>query len=302
MPISKGEMLFDEATHSYTKDGEAYISVTQLLKKHGLSPDYEKVNTDTLKKAAEKGGFIHREIERYIKEGECGFSSELTDFIEICDSRSLTPHLSEFVVYNDEYKVAGTVDLSGLTALNKGFIADVKTTSKLHTESLVWQLSVYAFLGEMTVSEAYGFHLRPDGRSKLVSVKLHSREKVIALLEAERRGEIYQPPRQQVVIAHEEKMVKLQTAIEFHQAQAKQAEAELEKLKDFLTKTMSANGVKKWESENLVITYVAPITRKTIDGGRLKKELPEVAREYIKTSEVKETVRIKLRNGYENAG
>ena len=98
------------------------------------------------------------------------------------------------------------------------------------------------------------------------------------------------------------KMVKLQTAIEFHKEQAKQAEEELENLKGFLIKAMRNNGVKKYETDNLVITYVAPTARKTIDSERLKKELPDIAQEYSKSSEVKETVRIKLRNGYESAG
>lgn len=302
MPISKGEMHFDEATHTYTKDGQAYMPVTELLKKHGLSADYSAVKSGTLRKAAEKGSFVHDEIEQYIKNGTVGFSSELADFIEICDERRLEPDRAEFIVYNDEYKVAGRVDLSGLTALNKCFIGDVKTTSTLHTESLAWQLSLYAFLGEMIVSEAYGFHLRPNNKSKLVPVRLQDKKEVIALLEAEKRGEIYQPPRQQLVIAHEDKMVKLQTAIEFHKEQAKQAEEELENLKGFLIKAMRNNGVKKYETDNLVITYVAPTARKTIDSERLKKELPDIAQEYSKSSEVKETVRIKLRNGYESAG
>ena len=53
--------------------------------------------------------------------------------------------------------------------------------------------------------------------------------------------------------------------------------------------------IKKLESDRLLITYIAPTTRQTIDSARLKKELPDVAKEYAKTSEVKETVRITLR-------
>lgn len=302
MPISKGEMHFDEATHTYTKDGQAYLPVTELLRKHGLSPDYSAVKTETLRKAAEKGTLIHKEIEEYIKDGTIGFSSELTDFIELCESKRLEPTMSEFIVYNDEYKIAGTVDLMGLTALNKCFIADIKTTSTLHTESLAWQLAVYAFLGKMIVSDAYGFHLRSDGKSKLVPVRLPAKEEVIALLEAEKNGEIYSPNKHQVTIANESKMIKLQSTIEFHKEQARIAEAELEQLKGVLIKAMSSNNIKKWETDDLIITYVAPTTRKTIDGDRLKKELPEIAEQYTKISEVKETVRIKLRGANESAG
>ena len=55
MPISKGEMIFNPETHTYTLDGEEYISVTRLMKKHGLSPDYSNVSEETLQAAAAKG-------------------------------------------------------------------------------------------------------------------------------------------------------------------------------------------------------------------------------------------------------
>lgn len=302
MPISKGEMIFDEATHTYAKDGQAYISVTQLLKKHGLLPDYSKIKTETLRKASEKGTFIHSEIEQYIKNGTVGFSSELADFIEICDERRLEPDRAEFIVYNDEYKVAGRVDLSGLTALNKCFIGDVKTTSTLHTESLAWQLSLYAFLGEMIVSEAYGFHLRPNNKSKLVPVTLKRRDEIIQLLEAEKVGTKYEPQKQQVIIANHDKILRLQEDLVLYKNCMQAAEQELEKYKEFLLGAMKKNNVKTWETDDLLITYVAPKTKISIDGKRLKEERPEIAQEYRKTTIDKEYVQIKLRKKNESAG
>lgn len=302
MPISKGEMHFDEATHTYTKDGQAYMPVTELLKKHGLSADYSAVKSETLRKAAEKGSFVHDEIEQYIKNGTVGFSSELADFIEICDERRLESDRAEFIVYNDEYKVAGRVDLSGLTALNKCFIGDVKTTSTLHTESLAWQLSLYAFLGEMIVSEAYGFHLRPNHKSKLVPVTLKRRDDIIQLLEAEKAGTKYEPQKQQVIIANHDKILRLQEDLVLYKNCMQAAEQELEKYKEFLLGAMKKNNVKTWETDDLLITYVAPKTKISIDGKRLKEERPEIAQEYRKTTIDKEYVQIKLRKKNESAG
>ena len=295
MPISKGEMIFNPETHTYTLDGEEYISVTRLMKKHGLSPDYSNVSEETLQAAAARGSFVHGEIERYIKDGDAGCSAELYDFIDLCEDNGLKPTKSEFIVYNAEYKVAGTVDLMGLTADMQGFVGDIKTTSTLHKEALEWQLGLYAFLGEMTVSKYYGFHLRSNGKSKLVEVKGKSKDEVVRLLEAEKRGDTFQSLKAEVVIANEDKLVKAQETIDFYQRQLDNAKAEMESLKGFLITAMKKNDIKKLESDRLLITYIAPTTRQTIDGARLKKELPDVAKEYAKTSEVKETVRITLR-------
>ena len=41
---------FDSLNHKYYEDGRELISVTTLLKKHGLSSDYSMVNETVLKK------------------------------------------------------------------------------------------------------------------------------------------------------------------------------------------------------------------------------------------------------------
>ena len=56
-------ILFDEKTHTYTDDGKHLISVTQLMKKHGLAPDYSGVSESVLGAKAQRGTLIHKEIE-----------------------------------------------------------------------------------------------------------------------------------------------------------------------------------------------------------------------------------------------
>ena len=296
MAISKGEMQFNADTHEYELNGEKYISVTQLLKKHGLSPDYSKIPTETLNAAAEKGKVIHNEIDRYIKSGEVGFTPELGYFIDLCDDYKLTPTSSEVIVYNTEYKVAGTIDLWGFCENNAIFIADHKTTSTLHTESLSWQLSLYRFLAgnEVSITKAFGTHLRPTG-GKLVEVKFKPESEVMRLLEAEKNGETYAAPKQEVIIAQQAEIVRLTRTIDNLNEQKKEAEAALDEIKQVLIKAMKNNGIKSLENDYIALTYVAPTTRSTIDSARLKKELPDVAAAYSKTSEVAESLRIKVK-------
>ena len=114
-------------------------------------------------------------------------------------------------------------------------------------------------------------------------------------MEGKRGGDTFQTLKAEVVIANEDKLVKAQETIDFYQRQLDNAKAEMESLKGFLLTAMKRNDIKKLESDRLLITYIAPTTRQTIDSARLKKELPDVAKEYGKTSGVKETVRITLR-------
>ena len=58
---------------------------------------------------------------------------------------------------------------------------------------------------------------------------------------------------------------------------------------------MSINNVKKWETDNIVVTYVAPTTRESIDSKRLKKEQPDIYSQFIKTSKIKESIKIKIK-------
>ena len=54
---------FDSETHTYTnEEGKKLISVTTLLKQEGISPNYDCVNEDVLKAAADRGTYIHKEI------------------------------------------------------------------------------------------------------------------------------------------------------------------------------------------------------------------------------------------------
>jgi len=65
--------------------------------------------------------------------------------------------------------------------------------------------------------------------------------------------------------------------------------------KEELLRAMEKHGVMKWDNEVMTITYVAPTTRTSVDSAKLKKELPEVFNEYSKTSNVKSSIRIKLK-------
>ena len=297
MAINETKCIFKEDTHQYflvdCKTGEIIkelISVTTLLSKHGLAPDYSGVPSDTLKAKADYGKLVHSEIEKYIKDGEIGFTSELQEFIDHCEKTALEPIRSEFIVHNDI--VAGTVDLSG--AYGEGLaLVDYKTTATLHKEAVRWQLSLYDYLGGNTADILQAFHFASP--LKVVDFEPIPLEEIKKLLECERNGEIYKP--KQLTVAGDllAQVAEAETQIKKFELLKKEVEAKAEVLKQKLIEAMRAQSIKSFENESLKITYVEPTTRETIDSKKLKAEMPEIAAKYTKTSKVKDSVRITLK-------
>ena len=63
-------------------------------------------------------------------------------------------------------------------------------------------------------------------------------------------------------------------------------------IKQQLLIAMENNGIKKWSNVVFNAIYIAETQRTSIDTKRLKEELPDIAEEYSKTSNVKSSVRV----------
>lgn len=286
------DLVFDPQTHTYTLDGKALISVTQLMEKHGLSPNYNGVDEEVLKASAERGTLIHKEIENYIKKGEIGFTDECAEFVSYVRENNIAIKGSEVTFHNDI--VAGTCDL--VINSEKGYliVADIKTTSTLHKDSVAWQLSLYAYLsGNKTMNHGQAFHFSKDGL-KVVDIELKPVEEVEKLLECERKGEIYH---QELVIEGFElaKFYEAEQIIVKAKEEQKRAEETQKEVYNAILKAMEEQGVKTYETDTMKIIYVAPTTRVTLDTARLKKENPLMAKAYEKETETKASLRITLK-------
>ncbi len=77
----------------------------------------------------------------------------------------------------------------------------------------------------------------------------------------------------------------------------KQMDEQEKQLKKKLVENMEVYGVKSFENDLIKMTYVAPTTRSSIDGARLKKDHPAIAAQYTKTSSVAAFVKVELKGG-----
>lgn len=298
------KVIFDEQKHTYQLGDRILISVTRLLKKHGLSTDYSGVDAEVLQKAAQKGTMIHKEIEDYIKHGAVGFTKEFSDFIEIITQLGVVVDDSEIILpagdipedKADDYVCAGTADLIG--KVKGGYVlADIKTTSSIDKRVCAWQLSLYERLAGIKFAALYIFHL--GQKSKAVSIDRIPEKEIDRLLECERNGEIYHEPG---LVATGDLIACAEAAereLKRAEAAAKNAKTAAEKYRQQLYEIMTQQGVSSWESldKSMLVTRVAPSTKTTIDSDKLRADLPDIAEKYSKTSQVKGYVKITIREG-----
>lgn len=285
---------FNEKEHIYELDGKQLISVTQLLRKHGLAPDFSNVDEETLRRKAERGTMIHKEIENYVTTGDLGFTQEFYDFRNFAKDLNLVNMKAEQVVYND--LVAGTLDLTAeRTAEDCGYmrvLIDHKTSSHLDKNYLRWQLSVYEYLSGQEYDKFYCFHL--TDKSKVFEIERIPRAEIERLMECERKGEIYKPS----LAIDNNLLLELRTmeeTIKKTEEQVKLAKEQQDIIKKKLITAMADSGVKSFENDIIKITYIAPSVKKMIDTKALRLNYPEVATAVTKASPTSASVRITLR-------
>ena len=288
------EVAFNEWLHVYTaSDGHTLIGVTELMKRHGLSPDYGGISKDVLEKAAARGTAIHQLLQDY-DDGKAVIEDEN---LKAYKALGLKVHCSEYLVSDNEI-VATFID----KVLDDCSLADVKSTSTVHRRPLEWQLSIGAYLFELQnpgkkVPHLYCIHVR-DGKAKQIEVSRIPNDAVERLLECERCGVVYSDnpvpadaalalEEQAVVLAEQlDQIARLKLAIK----ETEQASAELQqRLYDYMTE----NNLDEMACELGTFVRKAPYTKKALDSTRLKKEKPELYEQYIKESEIKGSITFK---------
>lgn len=75
----------------------------------------------------------------------------------------------------------------------------------------------------------------------------------------------------------------------------KKIEDQEKAMRTALLEAMEKYGVEKFDNELVKFTYVKATTRTSIDSTKLKKDLPDVAAKYSKTSNVSASVRIEVK-------
>lgn len=145
-------LQFDPETHTYYVDGEPYPSVTQIIRATSEGADkYDDIPDAVLKRAAAKGNLTHEAIQRYHQDGaplisdDEGANAYIIGYAQFLQSGMFEWEDSEFRLYCDCHRYAGTVDLVGKVN-GKPSVLDIKTTSNLDHEYVGLQTAAYRHL------------------------------------------------------------------------------------------------------------------------------------------------------------
>ena len=309
---------FEEKGHVYSVNGEiASISVTELLAKHGLAPDYSGVDKKKLRESSAKGKEVHKDLENVLNvagyEPKTQQGKQFKEWVE----QNLDCGVGEQMLgyEKDGMIIAGTADVMGISK-DRTFVilGDHKNTSKFHREYVSWQVSLLDYfakkLGKEKINgkvldwkgakEFYCFHYEPKSGSMTVyELEKIPDEEIERLLDCEYNNTLYE--RQTLVVDTELEKRYLQAEKMFLdiEAQAKAAQNTRDTLRAEMLSLMEKQHILSWESRDgqLKVTYVAPQDRITVDSKKLKTEYPQVYSECQKLSKIKAQIRVTIRGG-----
>ena len=298
-------VTFDDIIHEYTNVyGVTVLSVTQLLRKHGLSPNYGAVNKDVLAHSAEVGTKRHAELQRAVESNGQYVSDDpaVRWFMENIFPRYTDWHCEQMVWIDDTANpipVAGHIDLWAFSPeTGRYIIIDFKTTASFHRESVAWQDTIYrklwAFTNELPEDRAdiAGFHAPNNGDCKFIELDPIPEETVLELMDAERDGLPFVRDTDMILSTGNQALM---AEFEARILELKQIEESYKTFKTKLYDEMERNGVSNIETPSLKISLVHPSTKTTFDSKSFKTKHPDLFEEFSSTSPVKGSLRVTVK-------
>lgn len=310
------KVSFEEKGHIYSVNGDiASISVTELLAKHGLAPDYSGINKTKLRASATKGKEVHKDLENILNVANYEPTTEQGKQFAKWVEENLDCGVGEQVL-GYEYNglvIAGTADVMAIGKDRKTLIiADHKNTSKFHREYVSWQVSLLDYFARKLGQEKINgrllnwkgakrficFHYDPKtGEMTTYELEKIPDEEIEKLIECEYKGEIYQRPMLVIDPDLQKQFLMAEETLALIEKEREVAETKAKLLREQLLEIFKQQGIKSWESPNgkIKVTYVAPIDKLGVDNAKLKKEYPQVFSECQKITHTKEQIRVKVR-------
>ena len=289
---------FESITHSYLLDNEIYLmGVTSLMRKHGLSPNYDNIPPEVLQRAAERGSKVHQDIEDYCNGKEVVMTPSLKAYIS-CGVKAIA---NEYLVSDNEI-VASSIDIVADAGDGKVNLIDIKTTSVLHLEPLSWQLSIYAFLFELQnpdieVAGLYGLHIK-SGKAQLVQVPRKDDSEIIDLLFCEKEDLPFIPKTKELPTATKDMLTTLEDVtaqITLIKTSLKEAEDIKKAIEQKIIAEMEEKALKTLENGPMKVTYIAPYTREGVDAKKLQEAMPEVYDRYKKITNIGASIKVTIK-------
>lgn len=302
--LNPSGVTFNESEHRYFLNKKELQGITSTIIRWLFPDTYADIPEDVLQRAADHGHYVHSCIEMLPIVGTTPDCPESQQFLDLITARNLTLSECEYLV-TDRKHFASKIDQVLTTDNGAIWLADTKTTSERHEPKVRAQLSIYAYFFEKQNPElkvdgiAEIWLPRPQYGTPAFIVLPRTENKIIKrMIKAYLDGEDAAEYRQYF----EDEAAKLPAeyhdivaAIAEQEQQARLIKQRTDELKATLLTVFRENGIKKFEASNLIITYIAPTTRKSVDSTKLKDSYPDIYDQCVRESEVADTIKIKLK-------
>lgn len=291
--LKKCGVEFNQEKHEYWLNGKQLQGITGVLERRLFPDKYKFVSKELMERAAERGTFIHEQIELADSLGVKPDVTEVQNYLKLKEEYGLKILENEYTV-SDLENYATNIDGVYDVEENVVDIADYKTTSKFDKESVSWQLSICAYFLEkdnpkVKVRKLFGIWLRGD-IARLIEVERKPVELVKALLLADKNDMPFTWSSEipDYISIEEESIIALS------QRKA-EIEEELETIKAQIMERMAADGKKSIDTGKVLITLKAASTQMRFDSKKLMADNEELYNQYLKQTAVKESLTLKVR-------
>lgn len=300
MDLIKSSVLFDKDTHTYTTpEGVCLQGITGIIERQLFPDKYSGVPEFVMKRAAERGSFVHEVCELVDDLGIDHESEEARNYQKIKESYGLQYEASEYLVSDNEH-FASCIDKVYRESDSEFSLGDIKTTYKLDKEYVRWQLSIYAYLFERQnpgckVVRLFAIWLR-GSISELLEVERIPDGIILELLSAEIEGRKF-------INHYAVPSVKTDMPLKYREMedsiieiteQAKYWSERKKELTDGVMKEMVKAGAYSWKGESVSFIRKKDSIRRIFDREAFERDYPGVYDKYLVDTPVCGSITLKV--------
>lgn len=304
--LNNSNVIYIEDTHEYfTNEFKKLHGITGFINDQLFPGKLDGIPESVLSLATERGKRVHEECENIDNEGIEAESKQGENYVRLKSDFGLTHIASEYIVTDNEF-IASPIDKVYLGRHSDSVIlGDIKTTYKLDMLYLSWQLSIYAYFFErqnshLRVDALLAIWLRGEDTDSIVQVERIPDKEIEIFLQCCKEGLKYVdncsadsyiaklsdlPAKVSNVEESVYQLIEMQKTLD----------EQMNKFKSQLLELMKEAKADNIKGDLITITRKKAYSRESLDTKALKEKYPDIYEEFIKYSNVKESIQIKAK-------